>query len=217
MRGLFITVEGMDGTGKTTQIELLSKYLKGKGYAILVTQEPGGTRIGKQIRDILKDKINTELLPLTEMLLFMSARYQHLQEVVSPALQEGEVVISSRYIDSTYAYQGYGEGLSLMHIQRVEEMVIEDGLYPDLTIILDLPSKIAMRRIKRDKDRIESKGEEFYDRVRMGFHTIAKMDHRCKIVDARGKVEDVHRKIKEIIDQFLNCKKENIKYEIKDQ
>jgi len=208
MRGLFITIEGIDGTGKTTQIKLLSKYLKGKGYNILVTQEPGGTRIGQEIRDILKDKTNIELLPLTEMLLFMAARYQHLQEVVSPALQEGKIVISSRYVDSTYAYQGYGEGLSLTHIQRVEEMVIEDDLYPDLTIILDLPSKTAIKRIKRDKDRIESKDIEFYDRVRMGFHMIVRMSHRCKIVDARGKVEDVHKRIKEIIDQFLNCKGE---------
>ncbi len=206
MKGLFISFEGIEGTGKTIQSKLLYEYLIKKGFQTLLTEEPGGTRIGLTIRDLLLSVDNTEMKPLTELLLYNASRIQHIQEVILPAIKKGVVVITDRFTDSTVAYQGYGRGIEL-HLINTIEKIVTGGLKPDITILLDLDVEIGLKRNKgiNKKDRIELEDITFHKRVRNGYHTTAaKEPERVHVIDASKSIEHIHRSITKIVIDLLS-------------
>ncbi len=195
--GLFITFEGIDGVGKTTQALLLVEYLEGLGYDVVHTYEPGGTELGQAIRRMLLDPKNRNLAPVTEILLYAADRAQHVEEVVRPALCEGKVVVCERYIDSSVAYQGYGLGLSVEGILAVNQLAA-GGLEPNLTIYLDAEPSAAL--VRAGGDRIEQRALEYYERVRGGFLAIAQQnEHRVFVVPAHGTKEEVSERVQRLI------------------
>jgi len=214
-RGVFITLEGIDGGGKSTQAELLTGYLKSSGYEVIYTREPGGTRIGDKIRGILLDPLNREMCPLTELLLFSASRAQHTLEKILPALQEGKIVICSRFSDATVAYQGYGRGLDLKLIEELNR-IATGGLKPDLTILLDIEPSLGLKRVisaddttrRASYDRIEAVGLEFQERVRQGFLSLAHQEsERFRIVEVKDDIEKIHRIIRDIVHEFLEARR----------
>jgi len=197
----FISFEGIEGAGKSTQVKALAGYLRSKGYDVVETVEPGGTKIGYKIRELLLDPQN-HMDPLAELLLYYSSRAQHVKEIIAPAINEGRTVITDRYTDSTVAYQGYARGIDLELINRLNDIVVPE-MKPSLTIMLDLDVEEGLRRNRaaQKEDRFELEAVEFHKRVRHGFHEIAKADpERIKIVDASVSSEEVARKIIEIIE-----------------
>ncbi|MGI6711299.1 MAG: dTMP kinase [Bacillota bacterium] len=205
MRGKFITFEGPDGSGKTTQVRLIAEYLGGAGYHVLTTREPGGTVISEKIRDILLDPANDTLADRSEVFLYAAARAQHVEQLIKPALADGKVVICDRFIDSTLAYQGFGRGIDLDFLQTVNEMAA-GGLLPDITIILDIDSHIGLERIRcnRRKDRLEGEKLEFHHRVRQGYLKIAqKYPQRIRVVSAEEGIEEVFKAVKEYIQDLF--------------
>lgn len=206
MAGLFVTLEGVDGSGKSTQLEMLVAELRRHGQPVLTTREPGGTPLGLRLRESLLD-INEEVDPLAELLIFAADRAHHVRTVIQPALTEGKIVISDRYADATVAYQGAGRGFSPEKIQQVVELAT-GGLKPNLTLFFDLPVEESMRRIHardaKHADRIDVEDAEFHQRVREGYLAIAKAEpHRFRIVDASAEVEDIHRRVMREIENFL--------------
>lgn len=197
-RGLFITFEGIEGCGKTTQIEKLRSYLVGQGCPVVVTREPGGTVIGAEIRRILLNPYFKEMDWHTEVLLYAADRAQHVAEVIKPALEAGKIVISDRFVDSSIAYQHYGRGLPLDLVLDVNERAVQ-GLKPDITFLLDLPVEEGLRRATRERtDRIEAETIEFHERVEAGFkELVIKELGRWKVIDAAKPVDEVHRAIVE--------------------
>ena len=208
--GLFITLEGIDGTGKSTQLRLLVQHLKQRGLPVRVTREPGGTKLGERFRKILLDSKNTHLSPLAELALMYAARAQHLEEVIRPALARGEIVVSDRYNDASLAYQGYGRKLGV-EIVRAFDRVVSGRTQPDLTILLDLNPRLSLGRAadrlsqrNSNQGRFESQGLNFHRRVRRGYLAIARKNpRRVKVVPAGGAVAEVHAKILNLIDGFL--------------
>ena len=202
-RGIFITFEGIEGCGKTTQVELLRGHLAGLGHEVLVTREPGGSPIGEKIRDILLDPGNSGMTALTELLLYEASRAQHVKDVIEPALEAGATVISDRFYDASTAYQGHARGLGADKVEKLN-LVATGGLRPDLTIVLDLPASEGLRRLGRDLDRIESEAVDFHENVRNGYIELARRDpERVKVVDSSGAVEDTASEIVKIMDDFL--------------
>ena len=209
-KGFFITFEGPECAGKTTQIRLLKEYCDNQGRETIVTREPGGTEVGEELRKIVKHHISE--IPVTdqaEVLLFAASRAQHVSEVICPALERGAVVICDRYYDSTTAYQGYARGLDMGFLNQLNHFAIS-GCVPDITILLDLTAEESMdRSSKREEtlfveDRIESEKLDFHKRVRDGFLRIAKEEpERMKIVHAVDTIENIHNKIKEHIEALL--------------
>ncbi|NWF53088.1 MAG: dTMP kinase [Nitrospirae bacterium] len=207
-KGIFISLEGIEGTGKTKQSSLLNEYLKNIGYKVILTAEPGGTVIGLKIRDLLLSIENKKMTPLSELLLYNASRVQHIKEVILPALKKGFIVITDRFIDSTKAYQGYGRGIDLKLIDLLGEIVTE-GLKPDLTILLDLDVKIGLKRNKgiNKKDRLELEDIKFHKKVREGYLKIAaKEPERIKLIDANQSIEDIHKKIIDIVMNIITQK-----------
>ena len=197
-KGLFITFEGGDGCGKTTQIKLLDEYLRGKGYQTILTREPGAKGLGEKIREILLN-YDGEVSPRCESFLFLADRAQNIDCIVKPALAEGKIVICDRHTDSSVAYQGYGRGLDIDRIKKLNALAT-DGLVPDLTIVLDVDVETSQARVGSEKDRMESAGVEFFERVRNGYLEIAKLEpERVKVVDSKQSIEDIHRQILELI------------------
>ena len=197
-KGLFITFEGADGCGKTTQIKLLDEYLRSKGYKTLLTREPGSIGLGIKLREILLN-YDGEISPTCESFLFLADRAQHIDCIIKPALDDGIVVLCDRHTDSTVAYQGYGRGIDLEQIHYLNK-IATGNLKPDLTIVLDVDIETSLARVGTEKDRMESAGAEFFERVRQGFLEIAKQEpHRVKIVDSTQTIEDIHKQILEII------------------
>jgi dTMP kinase len=214
LTALFITFEGPEGSGKTTQARLLFEYLCDEGYAVMLTREPGGTRISDKVREILLDPNNTEILPRTEILLFSAARAQLSDEFVRPHLQQDHVVISDRYADSTMAYQGYGQGLDLKTLRLITAFAT-GGLQPDLTIYLDIPVEAGLKRrrgmVTEDQavayevqlplfakwDRLDMKEVEFHRRVQRGYEKLmAAEPQRWFKVDAERPVEQIQDDIR---------------------
>jgi dTMP kinase len=213
-RGLFITLEGMDGSGKTTQHALLLKYLRQRGLPARETREPGGTRVGEEIRRILladRGRGSEKLAPLTELTLMYAARAQHLEEVVRPALARGELVLSDRFNDASLAYQGYGRQLGTPALRALDRMIC-GRTQPDLTLVLDLPARLALERargretLRRSKQgRFEAQSLRFHERVRAGYLAIARRDpSRVKLVKADQPVADVAQQIRRLVDSFLS-------------
>jgi dTMP kinase len=197
---LFITFEGPEGSGKTTQNQLLRDALQQQGYRIVCTREPGGTAIGEQIRTIVHDRLNSDLVPEAEILLYSAARAQHVQQVIRPALNQGAVVISDRYAESTLAYQGYGRGLDLDTLHGITRFATGD-LQPDLIIYLDLDVVTGLDRKRQDQaqgkgewNRMDDQSLNFYKRVREGYLAMAaQAKERWLLVDAAQPVNDIHK------------------------
>ena len=201
-KGLFITFEGGDGCGKTTQIKLLEEYLQSKGYKTLLTREPGSKGLGVKVREILLN-YDGEVSPVCESFLFLADRAQNVDCIIKPALEEGTVVICDRHTDSSVAYQGYGRGLDLEQIYKLNA-IATGGLKPDLTIVFDVDSEVAQTRVGTEKDRLESEGMEFHKKVRNGYLEIAKNEpERAVIVDANRSIEEVFDDVKKIAEEFL--------------
>ena len=208
--GLFITFEGLDGTGKSTQLRRAVRYLRSLGHRVRVAREPGGTRAGERIRTILLASKTARLAPLAELALMYAARAQLLEEVVRPALAQGEVVVSDRYNTASFAYQGYGRRLGVATV-RAFDRVICGVTQPDLTIVLDLDPEHSLGRargregIRRSRlDRIEAQGLAFHRRVRAGYLAIARRSpERIKVVQAAQSIPEVERQIREIIDKLF--------------
>lgn len=197
-KGLFITFEGGDGCGKTTQIKLLDEYLREKGYKTLLTREPGSKGLGIKLREILLN-YDGEVSPTCESFLFLADRAQHVDCIIKPALEEGVIVLCDRHTDSTVAYQGYGRGLDLEQIHNLNN-IATSGLKPDLTIVLDVDVETSQKRVGAEKDRMESAGIEFFERVRKGFLEIAKQEpKRVKVVDSTQTIEEIHQQILELV------------------
>jgi len=193
MKEAFITLEGVEGCGKTTQMTLLRDRLEADGRRVLLTREPGGTPIGEAIREILLDPVNTPLSPTAELLLYEAARAQHVAEKIKPALDEGMIVVCDRFADSTTAYQGAGRVLPLDTVLELHR-VATGTVWPDLTIILDIPAEVGLERAAaaQNRDRIELEPLAFHERVRDEFLRIAEREpERVKIVDALQPPESV--------------------------
>ncbi len=200
---LFITFEGPEGSGKTTQMRLLAAFLQEQGSDVLITREPGGTRISDLVRAILLDPAHTEMLPPTEFLLFSAARAQHVGQVIHPHLERGGVVLSDRYADSSLAYQGYGHRLDLEALRTITRFATS-GLTPDLTFYLDLPVEAGLRRKAGGAgdawNRMERRDVAFHERVRAGYLAMAAQEPgRWVVVDAAGDIQDVQATIRETI------------------
>jgi len=208
---LFITFEGPEGSGKTTQIELLSEYLEEKGYPVLATREPGGTSIGDQIRAILLDPQNTEMLPASEALLFSAARAQIVKQVIRPHLARGGLVLCDRYADSTLAYQGYGHGLDLETLHTITALAT-GGLKPDLTIYLDIDIEEGLQRKltaheagQAEWNRLDQQEAAFHRRVREGYLQMAAREpDRWLIIDATKPVEAIQASIRAGVEAKLD-------------
>ena len=205
-RGLFITFEGTDGSGKTTQIQRLSADLTRAGDAVRVTREPGGTPISEQIRDMLLNPDHGEMASTTELLLYAASRAQHVAEVIQPALEAGKIVISSRFADAMVAYQGYGRGLALELIHHLNR-IATNGVTPDLTFVLDLPVEIGLQRVQQSRgtmDRLEGENIEFHRQLRQGYLAIASQEpQRVKIIDAQQTADRVYAQIKAEVDRRI--------------
>ena len=206
MAGFFITFEGIDFSGKTTQAKNLANYLRKKGYEVVFIREPGGERISEKIRKILLSEKNKEMTPATELLLYMASRAQLTQRIILPSLKENKTVICDRYSDSSLAYQGYGRGLNKSMIKYLNQ-VSSSGLTPDLTILLDVPVRVCLKRKakeKKGKDRLEREKLEFHQKIRDGYLKIAeKNKKRIKIINGTGNQEKTWHKVKSIVDSYL--------------
>lgn len=199
-RGLFITFEGADGCGKTTQIELLDRYLRENGYSTLLTREPGAKGLGVKLREILLN-YDGVVSPQCESFLFLADRAQHVDCIIKPALEEGKIILCDRHTDSTIAYQGYGRGLDISRIEMLNN-IATSGLKPDLTIVFDVDIETSMQRVGNDKDRMESSGNEFFNRVRNGYLEIAKQEpNRVKVINSADTIENIHKKVVELLNQ----------------
>ena len=199
--GLFITFEGADGCGKTTQLTLLDEYFNKAGRKTLLTREPGAGILGAKIREILLN-YDGEVSPNCESFLFLADRAQHVEGMIKPALEEGTIVLCDRYTDSTLAYQGYGRELDMERIKYLNNLATS-GLKPDLTIVFDVDIETSLSRVGKSKDRMESAGVDFFNRVRRGYLEIAKQEpDRVKIIDSSDTIENVHKKVVELVESL---------------
>ncbi|MBF0486545.1 MAG: dTMP kinase [Nitrospirae bacterium] len=204
---MFISIEGIEGAGKTTQVCMVSERLRAGGFEVVATFEPGGTEIGKRIREILLDKSFEQMSPLAELLLYNAARAQHLAEVISKALDRHAVVITDRFTDSTLAYQSYGRGLDERLIMDIDK-IATGGLRPDMTVLLDLPPSIGLGRNKdaNKTDRFEIEPLAFHEKVRAGFLELANSDPaRFKVINAAADTAVVTKEIVAAIEERLRC------------
>jgi len=204
--GHFLTFEGMDGCGKTTQLRLLAQYLREQGREVVETVEPGGTEIGRQIRGILLDPANTAIQPRTELLLYFASRAQNVDEVIRPALAAGNTVLCDRFTDSTLVYQGCGRGLDTQIVQDLDRIACQ-GLRPETTVLIDIDLETSLSRAKRrnerfgqEESRIDDEGAAFHESVRKGYLDLAAQEpERFIVIDGRASIGDVARQIKEAL------------------
>ena len=208
MAGAFITFEGIDGSGKSTQLRMLASVLRMRGFEVVTTREPGGTPLGKRLRTALLDA-QAEVDPLAELLLYAADRAQHVRRLLRPALETGYIVLSDRYADATVAYQGAGRGFTSELIQEVVELAT-GGLKPELTLIFDVSVAECLMRTRRretteqGKDRLDAEDMEFYARVREAYLKIAAAEpERVRVVDASSSVEETHTKVVQLVLSFL--------------
>lgn len=198
MQGLFITFEGPDGCGKTTQMKLLAEYLEKKGEEVVLTREPGGKGLGEKVREILLN-YDGEVSDRCESFLFLADRAQNIDIIVNPAVKAGKIVLCDRHIDSTVAYQGYGRGLDIERINMLNNLAT-NGKKPDLTFVFDVDVETSMKRVGKEKDRMESAGIDFHNRVRQGYLELAKQEsQRIKVIDATKSIEEIHDEVINIL------------------
>ena len=205
MRGKFITIEGTDGSGKSTQIELLMDYLRKKGADVIFTREPGGTQISEKIREIILDVDNSEMTGITEALLYAAARSQHVEEKIIPALEAGKIIICDRFVDSSIAYQGAARGLGAEKIMGINEAALH-GIMPDMTLFFDLSPEKGILRKKNERalDRLEKEKMDFHEKVYEGYKNLCKKyPERIKPIDADRSIDEVHSEVIEVIDGLL--------------
>lgn len=205
MQGKFITLEGGEGSGKSTQLQLIKNYLQDLGYQVIITYEPGDTEVGNKIRQILLDPKYDKLVPKAELMLYLADRAQHVQEVIIPNLKAGKIVISDRYIDATWAYQGFARELDSSVVKKLNS-IATDNLTPDLTLLLDLDPAVSLRRAKETTaktnesgDRIEAEKIEFHQQVRKGYLELAEQEERIAVVDGNQAKKEVFGQIKQIL------------------
>jgi dTMP kinase len=203
MQGLFITFEGTEGTGKSTQAKRLYKWLRSFKYPCIFTHEPGGEEISERIRKILLNS-RIEIIPITELFLYLAARAQHTNKVIRPALLQGKIVISDRFFDATLSYQGEGRGIPKKIIKEMNNFAT-GGLTPNLTIIMDIPPEEGLLRLKgKTKDRIEAEDKEFHNRVRGGYLKIARENpQRVKVVDGRKSPDVIEEEIRKLVQPLI--------------
>ena len=209
---MFISLEGIEGCGKTTQLEYLSSFLEDKGYPYVVTREPGGTAIGEKIRSILLDPESKDLVPAAELLLYMADRAQHIDLVIRPQLADGKIVLCDRYFDATVVYQGFARGLDTKFICSLHRLLFED-LKPDITLLLDLPPRIGLERAWKELDggnrsdtesRFEEETISFHEKVRAGYLELARFEpDRFKIIDASQELNQVQSDIRKLLIEYL--------------
>ena len=212
MHGKFITFEGIDGSGKSTQLRMLANELRIRGYNVLPTMEPGGTPLGRRLREAFLETEET-VAPLAELLLFAADRAQHVNFLVKPAVAEGKIVVSDRFADATFAYQGAGRGFPETIVNQVIELAT-GGLKPDLTLFFDLPVQIALTRtaLRNDageqKNRMDKENTAFYERVRESYLQIAANEpERFRVIDAEGSTSEIQTRVVEIVAEFLENRK----------
>ncbi|BDQ36069.1 thymidylate kinase [Pseudodesulfovibrio nedwellii] len=208
---MFITFEGIEGTGKSTQITKIKEYYESQGKEVFLTMEPGGSRVGTELRKMLLHVDNKDITPITELFLYLADRAQHIAQVIRPALEEGKVVLCDRFADSTIVYQGYGRGLDTQVLKQLNEVAV-DGLWPDLTIILDIDPEIGLKRAMlrniedgkaKEEGRFEAEHISFHNRIREGYLTWAALNRdRIKIVNAAATPEDVFDRIKNVLEAY---------------
>ena len=197
MGGLFITIEGPDGSGKSTQIKKLAAYLEQKGHGVVVTREPGGTRISEKIREIILDRENIEMDPVTEALLYAASRAQHVAEVIQPAVDSGKTVICDRFVDSSIVYQGIGRGLGIDAVENINRIAVKNIL-PDITFLFQLCPEVGLERKSEqgEKDRLEQEALDFHQKVFQGYQRLkALYPQRIVVVDASGSIEEIHKDV----------------------
>lgn len=200
-KGLFITFEGADGCGKTTQMKLLAEYLKQQGKNVVLTREPGGKGLGEKVREILLN-YDGPVSDRCESFLFLADRAQNIDIIVNPAVEDGKIVLCDRHIDSTVAYQGYGRGLDIERINKLNN-IATNGKKPDLTFVFDIDVETSMKRVGKEKDRMESAGIDFHNRVRKGYLELAKQEpQRIKVLDATKSIEEIHKNVVEIFENI---------------
>jgi dTMP kinase len=202
---MLITFEGIEGCGKSTQVDLLFDYLTRKGYNVIKTREPGGTAFGEALRDVALQK-NIDVFPLSELLTIMAIRAQHVEELIMPALQDRTIVLCDRFVDASYAYQGYGRGIDLGIIETLNRLVTK-GIRPNLTVLIDCAAGLGLKRKAKDHrslDRFEKENLSFHRKIRNAYLKLADEDQRrFFVVDGKSKIEDVHRLIKEKVESLL--------------
>ena len=205
MLGQFITIEGIECVGKSTNAKFIETMLNKKGYKTLVTREPGGSGVGEKIRNILLFEKKDTISPMTELLLLFAAREKHINEIIKPALENGTWVICDRFTDASFAYQGFGRELGFEKVNQLKVLIQKD-FEPDLTILLDAPLEvITSRRKLNPNDRFESEDKKFFGRVRNGYLELAKIfEDRVKVIDASQDIEDVQNQIKILINSMVN-------------
>ncbi len=203
MKGKLITFEGSEGSGKSTQIDLIRRYLITRKRTVFFVREPGGVKISEKIRDILLDAGNTAMGDECETLLYMAARAQLVAEAVIPALKKGRVVLCDRFLDSTVAYQGYGSGVDLRFIKEAGRFATQ-GVKPDLTFFFDIDAREGLSRIQRPKDRIERRALAYHKRVREGYAQLARREpKRIKLIKVNGSKEEIHQIVRRYVDGLL--------------
>lgn len=214
MDGIFVTFDGPEGCGKSTQAKLLADLLSSMEYTVTLTQDPGGTFIGDKVREVLLDPTHSKMTPMAELFLFLASRRQLVDETIKPALSKGNIVICSRYTDATLAYQGYGRGLDLALLKELND-VATDNIYPELTILLDINPEIGLMRVKDrsakesglvfgEMDRIEEERIAFHNKVREGYLDLCKNEpERIKKLDADDTLENVQAEVKGLVIDVL--------------
>lgn len=206
-RGLFITMEGGEGVGKSTNMSLLKRFLHENKVDVIVTREPGGTQLGEEIRDLLLKERGDSVSDMSELLLMFAARAQHIEEVIEPALASGTWVLCDRFTDATYAYQSGGRGMSSDSVRTLEDLV-QETLRPDCTILLDVDVSIGMARAQErgELDRIEREAFEFFERVRSRYLQIAALSSgRCRVIDASLSMAEVEKQLLALGEELLSC------------
>lgn len=202
---MLITFEGIEGCGKSTQVDLLFDYLTRKGYNVIKTREPGGTVFGEALRDVALQK-NIDVFPLSELLTIMAIRAQHVEELIMPALQDRTIVLCDRFVDASYAYQGYGRGIDLGIIETLNRLVTK-GIRPNLTVLIDCAAGLGLKRKAKDHrslDRFEKESLSFHRKIRNAYLKLADEDQRrFFVVDGKSKIGDIHRLIKEKVEFLL--------------
>jgi dTMP kinase len=203
-KGLLITFEGPDGSGKSTQISLIKEYLGTKGFEVIFTREPGGTNISEKIREIVLDNKNSEMSAMCEALLYAASRAQLVHEVIKPALSEGKIVVMDRFVESSIVYQGIGRKLGMDRIKGINDAATE-GLRPDITFLLTIPYEEGLKRKSRQKslDRLENSGDDFHKRVYEGYMNLAGSADYIKVVDANRSIDDIHKNIVQVIEEII--------------